>query len=329
MLTCILLLLLTWSAHSISAAETPRAGGHDYVRLLDWAKANHLDLTWVKRDETLAANNSSTKLLFKMDSREAQLNGVQLLLLFPVTQRDGKILLSRLDVQTTLQPILSPPKPERGTRVRTICLDPGHGGKDPGYQVGANQEKKYALLTAQELRAQLEHAGFKVFLTRSSDSFVDLPERPALANRKGADLFISVHFNASPPSTSTKTIQGCEVYCLTPAGAESTNSQGEGGPTGPCPGNRNNDKNMFLAYQMQKNLTRRLGAEDRGVKRARYAVLRDATMPAILIETGFMSHPVEGKHIFDPAYRRQIAHAIVEGVQEYKRQVEGVKALKR
>jgi N-acetylmuramoyl-L-alanine amidase len=83
-----------------------------------------------------------------------------------------------------------------------------------------------------------------------------------------------------------------------------------------------NRQNTFLAYQVQKSLTRTLDVEDRGVHRARFAVLRDAVMPAILIEGGFMSHPVEGRKIFDPAYRRQMARAIVDGVGAYKRAVE-------
>jgi N-acetylmuramoyl-L-alanine amidase len=79
---------------------------------------------------------------------------------------------------------------------------------------------------------------------------------------------------------------------------------------------------MFLAYLLQRTLTKNLGVEDRGVHRARYAVLRDAVMPAVLIEGGFMSHPSEGKKIFDPAYRRQMAKAIVDGILAYKQAVE-------
>jgi N-acetylmuramoyl-L-alanine amidase len=87
-------------------------------------------------------------------------------------------------------------------------------------------------------------------------------------------------------------------------------------------GNRCNDKNILLAYDVQKSLVQQLGVQDRGVRRARFAVLRDAEMPAILVEAGFMSHPVEGSKIFTPAYRRQLARAIVDGIMTYKRAVE-------
>jgi N-acetylmuramoyl-L-alanine amidase len=80
---------------------------------------------------------------------------------------------------------------------------------------------------------------------------------------------------------------------------------------------------MLLAYEMQKSYTKNLTVEDRGVKRARFQVLREATMPAILIEGGFMSHPAEGKKIYDPAYRKQMARAIVEGILAYKKAVKG------
>jgi N-acetylmuramoyl-L-alanine amidase len=83
-----------------------------------------------------------------------------------------------------------------------------------------------------------------------------------------------------------------------------------------------NEKNLFLAYQVQKSLTRNLDCEDRGVRRARFEVLREAVMPAILIEAGFLSHPVEGRKILDSAYRREIARAIVEGLLSYKHRVE-------
>jgi len=122
--------------------------------------------------------------------------------------------------------------------------------------------------------------------------------------------------------TGKSQVKGIETYCLTPAGASSSNSGGEIGDARTKPGNRNNDKNMFLAYELHKSLLQNLGTEDRGVRRARFLVLCDAEMPAVLIEGGFMSHPTESKKIYDPVYRRQMAHAIVQGVIAYQRQVD-------
>jgi N-acetylmuramoyl-L-alanine amidase len=204
--------------------------------------------------------------------------------------------------------------------VTRICLDPGHGGKDPGERAGSHQEKIYTLLLAQELASQLTGAGYKVTLTRNSDKFIELPDRIGIAKKRSADLFLCLHFNSAPNSANT--VRGAEVYCMTPVGAPSTNARGEGAGAGWYAGNRLNDKNVYLAYQLQRSLTKNPGMDDRGVHRARWAVLRDATMPAVLIEAGFMSNPSEGKKIFDPAYRRQIAKAIVDGIGAYRKGTE-------
>jgi N-acetylmuramoyl-L-alanine amidase len=303
-----------------SGFETAQIGGKEYVRLSEWARANGFEAHWLKRDESLQLSAPAGKIQLEVDSRQADFNGVTVWLSFPIADRNGSVFVSLLDVRTTLQPLLSPPKSRPGAVIKTICLDPGHGGKDPGYCVGSRQEKKYTLLLAEELRRQLIHAGLQVALTRSRDAYVDLSERPDLARRRNADLFVSLHFNAVP--TSPGSVQGAEVYCLTPPGASSTNAQGEGGGAGSFGGNRFNDKNVFLAYQMQKALDHDLGSADRGVKRARYEVLRGAAMPAILIEAGFLSHPEEGRKIASSSYRRQMAHAMVDGLLAFKRAVE-------
>jgi N-acetylmuramoyl-L-alanine amidase len=300
--------------------QVQRVSGPAYVRLNDWARSRDFEVRWLKKDETLELTRQSTKLLFTVDSNDAEINSVGVRLLFPVAIREGLPCLSQLDAQTTLDPILSPPRSRRGASMTRICLDPGHGGVDPGNRVGSHQEKTYTLLLAQELAAQLTRAGYKVTLTRNSDKFIELPDRAEIAKKRSADLFISLHFNSAPNSAST--VRGAEVYCMTPVGAPSTNARGEGSGAGWSLGNRSNDKNVFLAYQLQKSVTKNLGAEDRGLHRARFAVLRDSTMPAVLIEAGFMSNPSEGRKIFDPGYRKQIAKAIVDGIGAYRRGTE-------
>jgi N-acetylmuramoyl-L-alanine amidase len=302
------------------STSVARIGGRDYLSVAGWAKANGFTARWLKRDETLQIANDSSRITLEVDSCDAQINGVGLRLLFPVVKRPDGVFFALLDAQTTFRPILNPPKNRLGAKIKTICLDPGHGGKDPGSQVGGHDEKQYNLLLAREVQSQLVGAGFKVSLTRTRDASIELPDRPEIANHRKADLFISLHFNIAPASPAS--IQGTEVYCMTPVGAPSSNAHGEGAGAGWFPGNQNNEKNLFLAYQLQKSLTQGLAAEDRSARRARYWVLRDATMPAVLIEAGYMSHPIEGKKIFDPAYRRQIAHAILDGLLAYKHTVE-------
>jgi N-acetylmuramoyl-L-alanine amidase len=311
--------LVAWPVFCYGVAhpgEKVRIGGKEYAQLSDWAKRKNFAVHWLKKDEVLELSSSTTKILLQIHSPEAQINGVEVRLLFPLVQQGEVVWISSLDLTGTFEPVLSPPRLKRGGQLRSICLDPGHGGKDPGNQVGSSQEKKFTLLLSQELQAQLKRAGWKVNLTRSRDDFVELPSRPDIARRRKSDLFISLHFNSVPASASS--VKGAEVYCLTPAGAPSTNAGGEGGGAGSFLGNRYNDENMFLAYQIQRTLTQRVPSEDRGVHRARFWVLRDAAMPAVLVEAGFLSHPLEGQRISTPAYRRQLASAIVDGLAAYK-----------
>jgi N-acetylmuramoyl-L-alanine amidase len=219
-----------------------------------------------------------------------------------------------------VRPLLWPSRYVEPKKITTICLDPGHGGKDSGNRVGGffwHNEKTYTLLLAFELREQLKELGFNVILTRNSDTYVDLPVRPAIANSRGADLFVSLHFNAA--QSGKDTVAGPETYCITPVGAASSNAQGEGGGYGATVANRFGNKSLLLAYQMEKSLVQNLGAEDRGVRRARFAVLRDAAMPAILIEGGYMTNPAESKKIYDANYRKQMAAAIVKGILGYQK----------
>jgi N-acetylmuramoyl-L-alanine amidase len=311
---------ITSSAGAGQPVEEVRIAGKEYARVSEWAKSNGFAMRWLKRDETLELSNSAASIVLQIHSPDAQINGVGVRLLFPLVQRADTVWISKLDLKAAFEPVLSPPRLRRGAALRSICLDPGHGGKDPGFQVGSNQEKKFTLLFSQELQAQLKRAGWKVSLTRSRDTFVELPSRPDIARRRQADLFVSLHFNATEASANT--VRGAEVYCLTPPGAPSTNAGGEGGGAGSFAGNRFNEENMLLAYQLQRTLTREVSAEDRGVHRARFVVLRDAAMPAVLVEAGFLSHPVEGRRILSADYRRQLAAAIVDGLGAYKRIVQ-------
>jgi N-acetylmuramoyl-L-alanine amidase len=295
--------------------------GRNYVALMDWAAANGMNAVWSQRGTEIIVTGRAARLVFDVDSAQTQINGVNVRLSFPVANVKGAAYISQLDLDKTIRPLLSPSRYLDPGKITTICLDPGHGGKDTGNRVGGSffghSEKTYTLLLADELARQLKLAGFNAVLTRSKDVFVDLPSRPALANRVKADLFVSLHFNAAISGKAD--VAGAETYCITPVGASSSNAQGEGGSSRATPANRDENQSLLLAYQVQKSLTQNLHEGDRGVRRARFAVLRDATMPAILIEGGYMTQPAEGKKIFDSDYRKQMAAAIVKGIQAYQK----------
>lgn len=306
----------------LNAAEAGPGGAisGDYVRLADWAKARNYEVLRTRGSDIIQLNSPAFRLMFAVDSQRMQINGVSVYLSFPITIRGGEPCISTLDLETAIQPILRPLRSPRAIPVVHLCLDAGHGGKDPGNEEGRQQEKDHALSLAIELRRQLTDAGMKVSMTRQNDTFVPLPDRPDFARKRGADLFVSLHFNAA--IASKKEVNGVEVYCLTPAGVRSTYARGDVSDTAALPGNHFDSKNVLLAFQIQKAVTRQLPVADRGVKRARFAVLRTAQMPAVLIEAGFMSHPAEAAKIADPEHRRQLAKAIVDGIMAYKKAVE-------
>jgi N-acetylmuramoyl-L-alanine amidase len=284
-----------------------------WVPLSSWAKEKGFRQS-VFGKQTMALTRSNITLRFQNDSQQAVINGVNIWLCEPITMHSGKACISALDLKTSIDPILAPQKNDADRLLQTICLDPGHGGKDTGCKVGQCMEKNYTLPLALELQEQLRVAGFRVWLTRTNDEFVDLDDRIARGNHLCADLFISLHFNMAPGGEG----KGVEVYCLTPATASSTNVKGERSREARLQGNQLDSENVSFAYQLQKALVRGLCAEDRGVRRARFAVLRPARMPAVLIEGGFLSDSGERRKICDPIYRRQMSQAIVQGVLAYK-----------
>jgi N-acetylmuramoyl-L-alanine amidase len=314
----VFLLLALWAGPAlagVSGLERLPVSGADYVRLGEWAEKNGLTMVWRKKDDPIVVTNPAASLRFAPDSRKAQMNGVTVSLCLPVINRNGVPWISLADVETTLQPVLFPLKSR--ARVQTVCLDPGHGGSDKGEIAGDNFEKKYNLLLAQAVEKLLQAEGFKVVLTRTNDVFVDLAGRPAIAARAGADLFVCLHYNSGPSS-----LRGIEVHCLPPAGMKSSNAGGGRGSEPAYPGNAQDSRNILLAYQVLKAITSVLPFEDLGVKREHYKVLKEAPMPAILIEGGFMTDPQDAKKIYDADFRQRMARSIVDGIIAYKKAVE-------
>jgi len=293
--------------------------GHDYVRLSDWARIYNLDVSRSPGSKEVRLTSRWSRLVFTVDSRKSELNGAIVHLTVPVAARGSVVYIAYSDVIKVVQPILIKPDPAGQPPIRRVCLDPGHGGRDTGGGSGRHREKEYTLLLAREVKSQLTKAGLQVVLTRGEDKFVALPERPEYARRNNADLFVSLHFNST--QSGADQAQGVEVYCLTPAGASSTNARSDETDSNAYRGNRFDFDNLLLAYHIQKSMVANLRMEDRGVKHARFAVLREAAMPAVLVEAGFLSHPPESRNIINPEYRRKLATAIVDGILAYKDRV--------
>jgi N-acetylmuramoyl-L-alanine amidase len=195
-----------------------------------------------------------------------------------------------------------------------IVIDPGHGGSDGGTQGSRQQlEKNLALDWALRLKPLLEDNGWEVHLTRATDTDVSLAERIALADRVGADLFVSLHFNGLSGDVNTC---GVETFCTTPAGLPSTvKRNGEDNPGLAFPNNSFDTENIRWAYRVQRELVAATQAKDGGVRRARFmAVLRGQRRPAVLVEGGFLSNPDEAQRIATAAYRQKLAQAVAQAI---------------
>lgn len=309
-----LLSLMLAGAFFVAPARAAYINGHHYLALSDWAHKYGFHLVHDGKQNSVLYEKGSSRVEFEKNSHTATINGVNVVLSFPVAVDKGAFLAAEMDLEKTVDPLLFPWRAD-DRKIRTIVIDPGHGGRDPGNIFKGHDEKTYTMLLAIDLSRALQAAGFKTILTRTKDKYVGLDERPALANRRHADLFVSLHFN----SAKTRSVRGAETYCITPVGASSSNARGRGANYGRTPANAAQAESLLLAYEVQRALVKNLGADDRGVRRARFAVLRTAKMPAILVESGYMSNPSEGRKIFTLAYRKRIAAAITKGILDFQR----------
>jgi len=215
---------------------------------------------------------------------------------------------------------------------QTIVIDPGHGGKDPGARGRSGlMEKDIVLDVGLRLRRLIEERlGLNVIMTRETDVFIPLEERTAIANTKGADLFVSVHANASRREGA----KGVETYLLgratdrdAMATAERENSASEKSLNTlqliltDLMNTAKKEESLRLAYYVQENmighLETRYKVTDLGVKQAPFYVLVNARMPSILAEISFISNREEEKLLSDGEHRQEIAEAILKGIKKY------------
>lgn len=296
---------------------SPNSQGPDYVPLRTIAARLGMDARQLSGD-SFQLSSQWTSLEFTFHRRDARLNGHRVFLGFPVARKLGQLQLAEADYTNLLQPILTPQLFPPDQPVRLIYLDPGHGGKDTGARNTRLQllEKSLVLDLARRLRKQLQKAGFTVRLTRDSDTFLPLAKRAQIANEAGADLFLSLHFNAS----TKPDVHGIETFTLTPAAQAPTGRlQRRKDDFQTLPGNRSDHLNTLLGFYIQRALLTELQAPDRGLKRARFAVLKNLRMPGVLIEAGFLSHHLEGRNVGSAAYRDRIAKAITSAVMTYQK----------
>jgi N-acetylmuramoyl-L-alanine amidase len=236
--------------------------------------------------------------------------------------------------------------PQDGSRISVVVIDPGHGGKDPGAVVGKAREKDIVLDIALKLGNYIKtnFPDTKVIYTRSSDVFVPLFQRANIANKSKADLFISIHANY----VNSKSVQGAETFVLGQHRSQdnlevakkenavilleedySTTYEGFD-PNSPesyimfeLVQDEYLEQSVMLASSIQDQFRSEAKRYDRSVKQAGFLVLRQTTMPSVLVEAGFLSHQGERDYLLSEQGRTKIAFSIFNAFKDYKRKIEG------
>ncbi len=312
-----LLLLLPRPATSTDACAPPPApipGGSRHISIDELGKAYGMspdDGQYPK----LMLLGQRRKLQFLADDRKMVVDGVTLWLNGNVSRRQGSWVIEEEDRRLVLDPLLHPFRHISALDHRVVVLDPGHGGHDPG-AVGINglMEKDVVLDIAHRVKRRLTSEGLTVVMTRRDDRFLDLSERTLTAKAHDADIFVSLHANSAGSSTA----RGIETFRLSAPGYPAHDAKALAtGHDGSFPGNRFDAANTILGYAVQRRLVQETSGLDRGLKHARFQVLREAPCPAILVECGFLCNPDEASALSRNDYRNQIADGIADGILDY------------
>ena len=266
--------------------------------------AGHLGLSLENSSSTAATlrNKANVVMIFGRPAGQAYVNGTPVGASGGIVPSDGMLFIPQLlesDIRRALrvprrirQVPATPPLPQV-ERLGQVVIDAGHGGQDPGAtSILGVQEKAIVLDTALRIAEELERAGAEVSLTRGHDTSLTLEDRAALANRIRPRLFVSVHADSAENGNA----QGFTVYVAREASSES----------------------LAAAQAVERRLAD-LGSRSRGVRRANYRVLVQATCPAVLVELGYLSSINEATKLVQSAYRRRLAVAIAQGVGDYLR----------
>lgn len=312
-------LLFAGIAHASAAAawNVVQIDGRRYVPVSDVAAFYKMTQS-VSGGSSFKLSGTNRVLSGKAGDTEVRVNGVKYATCFPLKSRGSSVHISAMDVAKIIEPVMRPGKIQGGRPVTTIVLDAGHGGHDSGAVGTYGREKQFTLDVVLRARALLLKAGYQVKLTRATDVFVPLEDRAAYANRFSDALFVSVHFNHSKGGS------GIETYALAPRGVPSMDEESlRYSDFKLNPGNACDAQNVALAAAVHSAMCRYLPVPDRGIKRARFVVIKNIRVPGVLIEGGFLSNATDGRLIASADYRQRIAQSICDAVAAYKRAVAG------
>lgn len=333
---------------------TYQIGNLSYVPLTSVLDSYDLKYDWDSIAKKLKLYNANKEVILCVGSNIALVSGDAKRLSGPVKMRRGIIVFPKDFASSFLPEVFTKrwgvkeiPHLETVTvafcpySISRIVLDAGHGGKDPGAigQYGL-REKDVTLDIVKRLKKHLVSCGIKTVLTRSDDRFISLWKRADIANREKANFFISIHANAA----RSKSAKGFEVYYLSEAVDDNAravaasenaalkyedSSFGNKKPSSTLEATlrdieytENRVESIELAKHIVDSAHSRLRTKNRGVKAARFYVLKGAKMPSVLVEVGFISNRQEAKKLKDKSYRERVAKAIASGIINYKNEYE-------
>src|SRR4029453_11533682 len=293
-----------------------KVNGRDYLTVDNISKFYGLPAEVAPSGAQIKLETVKNPLEFISGSREVIINGARSWLCFPVLEQNGNFLVSRTDVAKTIEPLVRPHRVANAGKIRTVVLDPGHGGYDKGALCRYGSEKNFALDVARQLRPLLQGKGLRVIMPRGGGFFVPLEVRARIANAARDSIFVSIHFNATDRDPSAT---GFEIFSFTPRGAPSTSDSAVApSALSTQPGSAVDAQSTALSACIYHSLLGHLPEYDRGIKRARFAVLRLTKVPAVLIEGGFLPERAEAKLIAQKDWRAKLAHAIGVGIESYR-----------
>ncbi len=289
--------------------------GRDYVSV-ESVKRFYSFTKLTRTGNNVVLENSKVEMRLKVGGNECLMNNVKFVLSNAVSASGNQVYISRMDLAKLIDPVLRPNFINNAGDFRTVIIDAGHGGKDPGATNPIGTEANYNLALSRRLKGLLEAKGFKVKMIRETDRYYSLQERVNIANSVSENaIFLSLHFNSGG-----RAARGIETFTLSPPGVSHYGAGLKASDAQTKTGNEHDSANIALATALHGSVLRRLGNNtfDRGIKRARFSVLSGVRHPAILFEGGFMSHPYEARLIANESFQAAIAAGMVDAIARYR-----------
>ncbi len=328
----ILLVAVALAPAALAQWDVREIGGRQYVAVDNMKKVYSFN-QYSRRGKSIVLENQRYEVKMKVGSHDCFMNNVKFVLSYAVTDAGGRAWISQVDLAKLIDPVLRPSFIQSAGNFRTVILDPGHGGSDPGATNSLGTEARYNLEIARRVKHFLEKEyRFRVIMTRDSNHFLTLQQRVAKANqvRENA-VFVSIHHN----SAKNRSARGIETFTLSPVGVSHYGRGLRSGDFRERTGNKRDHANVALATSVHGSILSMLNKSektsytlDRGIKRARFNVLTGVKHPAILVECGFMTHPYEARLIHDEGYQNTVAKSIAFAIEKYRYAVSGSKVRK-